>query len=68
MISFMKIASFLVVAVGFVTLSLAIYGKLAHSDYEAAVGVFFIMLGFNGFMSVRIAKLEAEIRELKKGR
>jgi hypothetical protein len=63
----MKLASWLGVIVGFITLSLAIYGQIANVAYEAAIGVFFVMLGFNGFTSLRIAKLEEEIKKLKKG-
>ena len=61
----MKFACWFAIAIGFITLSLAIYGKIANVAYEAAVGVFFIMIGFNGFMSLRIAKLEEAIKEIK---
>lgn len=64
----MKLACWFVIAVGFITLSLSIYGKIANVAYEAALGVFLIMIGFNGFISLRIAKLEKEVKEIKKGK
>ena len=64
----MKFASWFAIAIGFITLSLAIYGKIANVAYEAALGVFFIMIGFNGFISLRIAKLEEEVKDMKKGK
>ena len=64
----MKFACWFAIAVGFITLSLSIYGKIANVAYEAALGVFFIMIGFNGLISLRIAKLEEEVKEIKKGK
>jgi hypothetical protein len=64
----MKLASSLAIAVGFITFSLAIYGqnrKLIIA-YEAALGVFFAVIGLLGFTFLRIAKLEEELREMKK--
>ena len=62
----MKLASLLAVAVGFITFSLAVYGKIANVSYEAALGVFLVVIGLLGFMSLRIAKLEEEVREMRK--
>ena len=62
----MKIASSLVIVVGLVTFSLAVYGRIANVAYEAALGVFLMVLGLLGFMTIRMAKLEQQISELKK--
>ena len=64
----MKLAYVCVVVFGFIILSFSIYGQIASAPYEAAVGVFFMMLGFNGFISLRITQLEKTIEEIQKGK
>ena len=50
----MKFACSLAIAVGMITFSLSIYGKIANVAYEAALGVFFIVIGLLGFMSLEL--------------
>jgi hypothetical protein len=59
----MRFASWLAIIVGFVALALAIRGQIPAT--EAALGVFIMFAGLNGFTSLRIAKLEATVKEMK---
>jgi hypothetical protein len=59
----MRLASWLAIIVGFVAFALAIREKIPVID--AALGVFIMFVGLNGFTSLRIAKLEATVKELK---
>jgi len=36
------------------------------TNWQAALGVFLIFLGFNGFISLRLTKVEEMIKEMKK--
>lgn len=63
----MKLTYICVVVFGFIILSLSIYGQIANAPYEAAMGVFFMMVGFSGFISLRITQLEKAIEEIRKG-
>lgn len=60
----LKLSLWLSIAVGFVAVSLAIRGALTAS-WLPALGVFFIFIGFNGFASLRITKLEEMLKEMK---
>jgi hypothetical protein len=58
----MKIAAWFAVIVGFAALALAIRGQVPVIN--AALGVFIVLIALNGFTSVRIAKLEATVKEM----
>lgn len=60
----LKIACSFAIAVGFAIFALATSGRIAGN--EAALGVFVMLIGLNGFISVRIAKLEETVKEMKK--
>ncbi len=60
----MKLACWFAIAAGFVIFDLAIRGKVAAT--LAALGVFIMSIGLNGFTSVRIAKLEETVKEMKR--
>jgi XapX domain-containing protein len=51
------------IAVGLWTLTLSIRGP--SPSWQAAMGVLFIVVGFHGFTSLRVARLEKMIQELK---
>jgi hypothetical protein len=59
----MKIACSLAIAVGLYTVTIAI--RVNVSATQAALGVFMIMIGLQGFTSSRIAKLEQAVNEMK---
>jgi hypothetical protein len=59
----MRVASWFAVIVGFVTLTLAIRGRVPGVD--AALGVFIMLVALNGFTSLRITKLEATVKEMQ---
>ncbi len=60
----MKLACWFAIAIGFVAFHLAIWGKVSAT--LAALGVFLMLIGLNGFTSVRIAKLEETVKAMKK--
>jgi hypothetical protein len=59
-----KFSLWLSIAVGLLALTLSIRGSLGAS-WQAALGVFFIFIGLNGFLSLRIKKVEEMIKEMK---
>ena len=59
----MKFACWSAIAIGFVATDLAIWGKVPAT--QAALGVFMMLIGLLGFTSVRLAKLEETVKELK---
>ncbi len=62
----MKLSFWFSILVGFFIFAGAVSGQV--SSYFAALGVFFIVLGLLGFNSLRVAKLEEAIKEIKKGK
>jgi len=60
----MKAAFWFCIAVGLFIFALAAWGRAAASG--AAIGVFFILLGFIGFVHLRIAKLEETLKQTKR--
>jgi hypothetical protein len=61
----MIVTCWLGIAVGLWTVILSIRGAFS-APWGAALGVFMIVIGLNGFITVRITKLEETIIELKK--
>lgn len=61
----MKFACWFAIGIGFAIFTLATSGRVAANG--AALGVFMIFIGLNGFTSIRIAKLEETVKEMKKG-
>ena len=60
----MKFACWFGIAIGFGIFTLATSGRVAANG--AALGVFFIFVGLSGFTSLRIAKLEETVKEMKR--
>jgi hypothetical protein len=60
-----KVSFWISIAVGLWILILSIRGAFS-ANWGAALGVFLIVLGLNGFTSLRIAKLEEAAKETRK--
>lgn len=52
------------IVIGLVIFAWATWGRAAESG--AAIGVFFVLLGLIGFVNLRIARLEAGIKQSRK--
>ena len=59
----MKLASWFIIAVGFITFILAVSENVTAT--RAAFGVFLLFLGFNGFYSLRFTQLEGRVAQLE---
>jgi hypothetical protein len=55
----------LCIAVGLWTVILSIRGELT-ATWQPALGVVFIVIGLNGFTSLRISKLEKTIKDMQR--
>jgi hypothetical protein len=60
----MQISLWLCIAVGLVVVSLSIRAA-PSANGQAALGVFLIFIGLNGFVSLRVTKLEEMLKEMK---
>ncbi len=60
----MKFACWFAIGIGFAIFTLATSGRVAANG--AAVGVFMMLIGLQGFTSVRMAKLEEAVNEMKR--
>jgi len=60
----MKFSLWLCVAVGLWAVVLSIRVP-SGANYQAALGIFIILIGLNGFTNLRITKVEEMIREMK---
>jgi hypothetical protein len=56
-------AGLFVIVIGFVIFAIAMVRL--HEPYGAAIGIFFILLGFHFLTNLRIAKLEEEVKAIK---
>lgn len=55
------------IAVGLWTVLMSIRER-PGVNWEPALGVFFILIGFNGFTAVRLLRLEKAVKELREKR